>query len=595
MAQGRELPRVLTLVSAAAPRHTSALAAVLLLQALLPLAPVYLARPLIDGITLAVRSGGSWQSARPALFAAGLIALSLVASEILRALSGWLRTSLGERVQDHIMDLVHRKSVEVDLAFYDSPDFFDRLHRARSEASYRPVVLVDALASTLQNAITLCAMLAVLLSFGPWLPLALLVSTLPAVWIVLSYAIRQHEFRLRTTAVERRTWYLDWLLTARECASEVRLFSLGPALRSRYADLRSTLRREKVALARTNALAEFGAAALALTVTAACLGWMLWQTISGAITLGSLALFYAAFNQGLRLMRSLLDNVGQLYYNSLFLGNLFDFLALNPSIVAPPAAKPVPSAPGDAIRFERVTFSYDGGLSPVLRNFSLEIPAGRMVAFVGPNGAGKSTFIKLLCRFYDPQGGRITLDGTDIRNFSPEEWRSRITVLFQEPVRYNATVAENISPAAEADAEGLARAARSAGAEDIICSLPDTYDSLLGRMFLEGSELSGGQWQRIALARAFHRAAPILILDEPTSAMDPWAEADWLDRFRSLSQDRTSLLITHRFTTAMRADYIYVLDGGEIVESGSHDDLIASGGLYAQSWRQQTRSAAAIA
>jgi ATP-binding cassette subfamily B protein len=220
-----------------------------------------------------------------------------------------------------------------------------------------------------------------------------------------------------------------------------------------------------------------------------------------------------------------------------------------------------------------------------LTDFSLAIPAGRIVSLVGPNGAGKSTFVKLLCRFYDPNSGRVELDGMDLRGFSLDELRRRITVLFQEPVRYNATAGENIGlgdrGAAEADIQA---AATAAGADAIIRRLPAGYANLLGKSFIEGAELSTGEWQRIALARAFLRRAPILILDEPTSAMDPWAEAEWIDRFRSLAAGRTAILITHRLTTAMRADEIHVIAGGQVAESGSHEELLRRRGLYAQSW-----------
>jgi len=234
---------------------------------------------------------------------------------------------------------------------------------------------------------------------------------------------------------------------------------------------------------------------------------------------------------------------------------------------------------------ERVRFRYPGSVRPVLEDFDLEIPAGRIVAVVGSNGAGKSTLIKLLCRFYDPETGRVALDGVDLREFKIEELRSRIAVLFQQPVHYNDTVRENIAYGdLHAPVDSLEIAAQAAGAEEIIARLPQGYDSMLGRWFADGTELSLGEWQRIALARAFLRRAPILILDEPTSAMDPWAEADWLARFRKLAAGRTVLMITHRFSTAMFADVIHVMSEGHIVESGTHEQLLEAGGRYAQAW-----------
>jgi ATP-binding cassette subfamily B protein len=241
-----------------------------------------------------------------------------------------------------------------------------------------------------------------------------------------------------------------------------------------------------------------------------------------------------------------------------------------------------------------VTFTYPGSDEPALDGFNLEIPAGKSVAVVGENGAGKSTFIKLLCRFYDPDQGQLTVDGTDLRRFSLDSIRRRISILFQFPMRYQITVRENISfgdPEAPDTTEALHEAAVAAGADGFISRLPKTYDTILGRWFEGGRELSGGEWQRMALARAFFRRAPIVVLDEPTSFMDSWAENEWLDRYEKMVQGKTSLIITHRFTTAMRADIIHVMDRGRIIESGSHDELIALGGRYASSWSSQMRQA----
>jgi ATP-binding cassette subfamily B protein len=593
-AQLRYLPRALGLVWAASRGWTAGWATLLAAQGVLPVAIVYLSRPLVDGIVAAVRAGGDWPSVYAVLILVALMAGVVLLAEILRSVTGWIRTSQSELVQDHINGLIHRKSVEADLAFYDSPDFYDHLHRARAEASYRPVALLESLGSLLQNGITLAAMLGVLVPFGWWLPVALVVSTLPALYVVLRASVRQHQWRLRTTADERRTWYYDWLLTTRETAAELRLFALGGQFQTAYRALRARLRKERVDLAREQGLAELGAGGIALLLSGGCLAWMAWRAVQGRASLGDLALFYQAFQQGLRLTRSLLENVGQLYYNSLFLGNLFEFLALEPEVKDPALPAPAPVGLRSGIRFRHVTFHYPGSQQFTLRNLNLMVPAGRIAALVGPNGAGKTTLLKLLCRFYDPDAGRIELDGADLRSFSIEDLRRLITVLFQEPVRYNATAWENVAlgdAARSPDAEEIEAAARAAGAEEVIARLPRRYNTLLGKCFMDGDELSAGEWQRLALARAFVRPAPILILDEPTGAMDPWAETEWLDRLRPLVAGRTTLVITHRLTTAMRADVIYVMAEGRLEEWGSHQELLARGGLYARSWSAQASCA----
>jgi len=324
---------------------------------------------------------------------------------------------------------------------------------------------------------------------------------------------------------------------------------------------------------------------------------VMWRALMGFVTLGELALVYAAFNQGQGLMRTLLENAGQLYGNSLFLGNLFEFLSLNESNHAErtvgAALRGRPASV--AISFDHVSFTYPDASTAALDNFTMTIPSGKIIALVGPNGAGKSTLLKLLCRFYDPTAGSITIDGQNIKDIPTDDLRRLITVLFQQPFHYNTTVRDNILYGdlnLEASDTELDAAIKAAGASEIVSRLANREYTLLGRWFPGGTELSVGEWQRIALARAFLRRAPIIILDEPTSALDPWAEADWLERFRRLAFGRTSIIITHRFTTAMHADVIHVMDRGRIVESGSHQQLLEQSGLYAESWARQNMLAA---
>ena len=589
-AQFPYLPRALRLVFAAAPRYASLWVVLLAVQGLLPVATVYLTRSLVNALVAAIRSPSPLAESRHALLLIGVMALLLVISEAARVFAAWIRTAQAELVQDEINRLIHRKSVEVDLAFYDNAEFFDHLHRARSEAGYRPVALVENLGSILQNAVTLVSMLCVLAPFGIWLSVSLLLSTLPALYVVLRHALDQHNWRLRTTADERRTWYYDWLLTAVESAAEIRLFRLGCHFQSAFQILRARLRSERLRLAASQGVAELLAGIFALATAGAALAWMAWRALRHEVTLGDLAMFYQAFQQGMHLSRSLLENVGQLYANTLFLGNLFEFLALEPKVLAP--THPVPlSAPVRSIRFRNVSFRYPGVERFALGGLDLEIPAGRITAVVGSNGAGKSTLLKLLCRFYDPDEGSVEIDGVDLRSFDLGALRNSVTVLFQQPVHYNATVAQNVAwgdVAAPPDPDAVRAAVELAGAVEIVERLPNGYVQLLGRWFENGTELSAGEWQRIALARAFLRPAPIIVLDEPTSSMDPWAEADWLNRFRRLAAGRTALVITHRFTTARIADTVCVMAGGRIVESGAHSALIAAAGPYAQGWAAQT-------
>lgn len=593
VAQLPHLMRTLGLVWQVARRWTVAWTLLLILQGLLPVATVYLTRALVDSLVVALKEEALWSSFQPLLPLVVLMALTLLLTEFAGLAASYIRTVQAELVRDHISGLIHTKSVAVDLAYYDMPEYYDRLYRAQYHALDRPLILLENVGTFFQNGLTLLAMMVVLLPYGIGLPIALLASTLPAFYVVLEHRLRLHYWQLRNTETERRTWYYSWLLTDRESAAELRIFDLGAHFQTLYQTLRAKLRGELIQLEWSQRLAEGLGALIALVVTGVALAWMLWRAVLGMLTLGDLALFYQAFQQGQRLLGSLLGNLGEIYSNSLFLGDLYAFLALEPTVKDPPNPSPLPAALQQGICFENVTFHYPRSQRVALTDFSLSIPAGKIVAIVGTNGAGKSTLVKLLCRFYDPDAGRIMLDGMDLRQFSLNELRRQITILFQVPVQYQDTVLENITlgdllhPDERAEIE---RAAAAAGADGPIDRLPQGYETLLGNWFKGGTELSVGEWQRLALARAYWRLAPILVLDEPTSAMDPWAEHDWLQRFRQLAEGRTALIITHRFTTAMYADTIHVMENGQVVESGTHSELLALQGRYAKSWHEQIQT-----
>jgi ATP-binding cassette, subfamily B, bacterial len=586
------VPRTLGLIWRAAGGWTVAWLALIVLEGLLPAALVYLSRSLVDNIAGTMGMGWSWERVLPALFPAVLMAAVGALIEITAGLDNWVRAAQAELVRDHLSALIHEKSVAVDLAFYESPEYHDRLERARNDLSSRPLALLESLGSLLQSSITLFAMAALLIPYGAWLPCILVISTIPAFYVVVNFNRRYHRWWEETTPDRRRTQYYDMMLTHSGIAAELRLFDLGSHFQSAYQSLRRQMRTERLKLTRDQGLARLGAGLFGVIVSGFALGYMLWRAFEGRATLGDLVLFYQAFQRGQGLLRSLLENVGQIYANTLFLGNLFEFLGLQPYIRDPLHPVSVQPVLRKGICFHQVAFRYPGSERQVLQEFNLTIPAGRIVAIVGANGAGKSTLLKLLCRLYDPQAGLITLDGIDIRSMSAKNLRRMITVLFQWPVMYQATAAQNIAYgdlAIPREPNELQAAARSAGIHDILAGLPEGYETLLGKWFSNGVELSVGEWQRLALARAFFRRASILILDEPTSALDSWAEADWFDRFHSLADGRTAIIITHRFTIARRADMIHVMDAGCIVESGKHDELLAQGGLYAQSWSAQVQ------
>lgn len=580
----RQLPagrRALALVWGAARCWTLAWGILLIGQGMIPAGLALLLRALVNHLA----TSRQWASvAPPALGIAGL----WIAGQILSSTLSWVREVQAQRVQDEVHRLIHLQALRLDMAFYDHPESYDQLHRARVDAISQPLALLESLGSLVQNGLGFLILAGILFTYAGWLPLLLVATAIPGLLLVARHTLKEHHWNLEHTSQERRARYLDWLITERSAAAELRLFDLGTYHRKAFEALRENLREGRLRLVRQGAVTELGAGFLAWVGSLAGLGWMLHRTLTGKAGLGDLLLCFQAFQQCQLLLRSLLEGAGKIYKSLLFVENLDDYLRLEPVIVTKPDGKPgLPVE--DSIRFENVGFTYAGGFHQALDNFNMEIPKGKVVALVGHNGAGKSTLIKLLCRFYDPDSGRILLDGVDLRELDLVALRSRIAVLFQDPVHYHASVRENI---AFGDLDGLSdlarvrQAARDAGALEPIERLRGEFDAVLGKWF-GGAELSGGEWQRIALARAFFRKASLVILDEPTSSMDSWAEQDWLSRFRTLTADRTALMITHRFTTAMHADIIHVLDKGRVVESGTHGELVALGGAYASSWTAQ--------
>jgi ATP-binding cassette subfamily B protein len=584
--QAPYIPKTVKLVWQATGMWMVGWLALLLVQGILPVAVVYMTRQVVDSLVGVVRTGAiGGIKAYDHLFPLAVLGALLVGEQVLRTAVQWVRTVQGERIQDHMTGLIHEKALAADLGFFDSPAFYDRLHRAQMEAKSRPLMLLEGMGSLVQNGLTLAGMAVLLISYSPWIPLLLLSGTLPVLWVALRYAVRFNDWRLRNTVEERRCHYFDVLITNREAAPELRLFDLGGHYRNAYQRLRARLRGEKIALERGRLAAELGAGTLALLTTALAMLWMILRTVSGRASVGDVVLFYQAFGQGQRLLATLLRNTGEIYQNVLFLENLFELLSIDPQVRDP--LSPLPAPPlVEGIRFENVDFRYPGSDRRVLQGFNLALNAGEIAAIVGENGEGKTTLVRLLCRFYDPEKGRISADGSDLRDLAQDEWRRRITVLFQEPVRYHVTSSENIAHGDLAARPGpgeIETAARAAGAHDLIRRLPEGYETVLGRWF-GGVELSTGEWQRLALARAFLRKARLIILDEPTSMLDAWAEAQWFSRFRTLAAGCTVLIISHRLAMTMQADVIHVMGGGRIIESGTHADLLTLGGRYREAW-----------
>ena len=578
----------------ASPAYTTGWAVLLLFQGLLPVLLAYLTKFAIDGVVAAKDANGEWQQVTKALWILGLMGIMLLLAEVFQHASAWMRTAQAEKFGDFLADRIHAKASEIDLAFYESPEYHNLLEQTRGDSSSKPLVLLESLGSVMQNSISIVGLGALLLTYAWWLPLILIFGAFPSLWIIMHSDKKYHRWWKSTADDRRWTAYYDAMLTHANAATEMRLFDLSLHFRTMYQSIRGRLRHEKLLRLRKQGYGKILAASIALITAVGTSVWMAIKVLYNHATLGDLGVFYQVFSRGQGSMSALLQGVGKALNSSLYLENLFAFLDLQPKIISDDDPHSPFTSLKKGISFSSVTFSYPGSAIPVIDELNLFIPAGSVAALVGVNGAGKSTLIKLLNRFYDPTGGSIEFDGIDLRRFDTRQLRRMMSVLSQFPMQYHALARENIA-LGDLENNGLEEdiiaAARGAGAHGFITKLPEHYNTLLGKWFVNGAELSGGEWQRLALARAYFRQAPVVILDEPTSFMDPWSEADWFDRFREMVDGKSGIVITHRFTIAMRADIIHVIDQGKIIESGSHRELLERDGFYATSWKVQMQTA----
>jgi ATP-binding cassette subfamily B protein len=581
-------PRTLALVWRSSPLATLGLAALTGIAVVLPLLVAYVGKGIVD----AAVARSTALASRYVLMEFGLVAATALVQRGLVLVRG----TLGARLSIDINVLIIEKALTLELRHFEDTEYYDQLTRARREASSRPLAMVTDTFTLVQNLLTLLGYAALLLSFGPLAVVGLLLSAIPAA--VAEMRFSRAAFRLRNWRAPetRRLNYIEYVLANDEHAKEVKLFGLGPLLLGRYRTLGETFFQEDQALARKRAVWAYSLSLLGTGAFYVCYLVVALGAARGRITLGDMTLYLLAFRQGQQAFQSSLSAIGSMYENNLYMSNLFQFLAIpiaSPRPDAPASAPATPPSGEHGIRFEGVGFRYPGSDKWALRDINLFIPQGQSLALVGHNGAGKTTFIKLLTRLYTPTVGRILLDGRDLADWEEEALRRRIGVIFQDYNQYQFSVRENVgfgsAPHLE-DTPRIERAVDRGGANELVAGLPEGLQTGLGRWFQKGVELSGGQWQKIALSRAFMREeADILVLDEPTAALDAEAEHQVFARFRALSQGRTSILISHRFPTVRMADRIVVIEGGELREQGTHDDLVQKGGRYAELFALQAK------
>ena len=575
--------RALGLVWTTSRTLTVVLAVLTLVAGLLPAAIAYLGKLIVDSVVLA--SGSGIEAHRwTALSFVGLeaIAVMLLAGSQrgLTVCQSLLRVLLGQRVNVLILE----KALTLDLVHFEDSEFYDKLNQARQEASLRPLSLVTRTFGLIQSALSLVTYGGLLLNFSIWAVVVLLVAALPPFIAETRFAGEAFRLFKWRSPETRQQHYLETLIAREDYAKEVQLYQLGDTMLRRYRDIFDRLYDEDRNLTIRRGFWGYLLGLLSTGVFYAAYAWIVLETIFGRISLGDMTMYLMVFRQGQSTFTAALTSIGGMYEDNLYLSNLYEFLEQD---VPKPRGKARQGViPGDGIRFENVSFTYPGGLKPALKGISLHLKPGEKLAIVGENGSGKTTLIKLLTRLYTPDSGRIILDGLDLQEWDVEVLRRRIGVIFQNFVRYQFTVGENVGVGDVNHLEDEARwqvAAEKGTARPFIEAMPEGFGTQLGRWFKGGQELSGGQWQKIALSRAFMRTgADILVLDEPTAAMDAEAEVQIFDHFRKITQNQMVVLISHRFSTVRMADQIVVMAGGELLEQGTHEELLKLGGRYAR-------------
>ncbi|BFU96164.1 MAG: HlyB/MsbA family ABC transporter [Nitrospira sp.] len=578
------LRQALSFVWQSSPGMALASVGVRLLQGILPLVLLYLTKLLIDAVTEGFKAPAV--EASPATVTTILIGLAAVAvgSALLTVVASVVSRVHAQVVTDYMHGLLQKKSVEVDLEYYENPRYQDTLHRAQQEAPYRPTAVLNALLQLVQDGISLLAM-AGILWWLHWAVIPVLVLTaLPYFLVRLQQSNRLFAWERERTPLERRAWYFNWLLTQAMAAKEVRLFNLGPRLRQGFQEARSVLRNERITMERRWAMAGLAAQLVGVAGVFGVYTAVAFRAFYGMLTVGDLVMYFQAVQRASGFLEGLGWSLSSLYENNLFLTTLNEFLSVHSHVPESAHPQPFPTTIRQGIRFDHVSFRYPEEGRVAVREFTFAIAPGEHVAFVGANGAGKTTLVKLLCRLYDPTEGRITIDGVDLRDYRIADVRAAISGIFQDFVKYQLSAGDNIALGTQtgsAHLTAITGAAKRAGVHDAIERLPRKYESLLGKLFEGGHELSIGEWQKVALARAVLRDSQILILDEPTSSMDAKAESELFERFHELAQGRMAVLISHRLSTVKMADRIYVIDDGQVVEQGTHDTLMRQHGLYA--------------
>lgn len=586
------LDRAIHFVWQAAPGWTLVNLVMIFILGVLPLLTLYLMKLIVDTVTFAMNSPDKATDFKRVGILIALAGGATILNAICQLVANLVREVQSLTVTDYIYDILHTQSIKVDLEYYENPHYFDTLRRAQQEGPFRPTHIINNLVAVGQNGISLIAVTGLLFYFHWSIAAILFLSVIPGIFVRIRYSNKMYYWQRKRTQTERKAEYFNLMLTGENYAKELRLFEFGNLFKHKFSNLRKILRLERLTISKSRSFADFIAQSAAIIPVFGSFVFIAYRTIHSMITLGDMVMFFQAFQKGLNCLKEVLAGIANLYEDNLFLYNLFEFLDLKPKVKKPASSHPIPKPIKDGIIFDNVTFKYPTGKRTVLKDISLSIKPGEVIALVGENGSGKTTLIKLLCRLYDPTGGAITIDSINLKQFETNSLRREISVIFQDYAHYYMTARENIwlgDIDLQPDDIKIADAACNSGADELISRLPKGYETTLGKFFDQGEQLSIGEWQKIALARAFLRNAQIVVLDEPTSSMDAKSEYEVFKKFRDLVKGHTAILISHRFSTVKMADRIFVLENGKVLESGSHKQLLSHNGKYAQLFEKQAQ------
>jgi ATP-binding cassette, subfamily B, bacterial len=586
----KNIPPVLRIIWDSSPAVVGAGLALRAVVAVVPLALLAVTRLIIDAVVAHVSRGSALRHDFWKLVA---LEFSLAAmATLLNRVVDFCDTLLADKFARHISIRIMEHASRLDLFCYEDPSFQDKLERARVQATDR-LGMIRQMGQLVQQVITTATLAASILFFSPWLLVLLIACVVPAFLGESHFAFLGYALAFRLTPVKRQIDYLRFLGASKDSAKELKLFGLNKYLTERFTELSDDVYRENVALAKRRLWAT---AALSLVTTLGYYSayvYVIYETVSGRMTVGTLTFLAGAIAGASSNLQMIFSTFSSIADQSLFLTDLLEFFALRPLVTSEPNALRAPRPIRAGIEFRNVSFAYPGTARHVLHDLNLRINPGERIALIGENGEGKTTIVKLVTRLYDPTVGTVFLDGVDLKEYDLEDYSSQIAVIFQDFMRYDMTAWENIAMGQISERKNMSRielAAKKSLADSVVGKLPGGYDQMLGRRFETGVDLSGGEWQRVALARAYLRDAQLLVLDEPTAALDARSEHQVFERFAELTQGKMALLISHRFSTVKMADRIVVLEKGQIAEEGRHEQLMARGGRYAEMFEMQASS-----